>query len=499
MWRIARLSRVPPEWRRTLPRVEVGGEEALTLPGRNARHGGPSTGENRRVSHGQGRARQGVDARALLKPFRIAQQEWEQAGGGEGGRWAAAAWSKDAKALIEEFPRRLNRSGHNEVLADASKLAQEARTFLQEAAKAAEGLAGRGAVGRVVSPWGGAVCARAVPKGGPSKAEGTAPLRLALLNPGKLGFSTLGGGGGLLAWRPWSVAVAARDIGAQLVAVPGARVPEGCTLPRGYPFAYWGDRTGTWNSVGILVATDHLDRVGELEGKGEPRRRWHKISAEGGQSVLLCTIYGPLQEQSSFWRRTWDEIKEVSSNLGGERVKLMVVGDLDLNLRAAGAKRQAGCQAEVEDRMAELRHYGVDLRVLNEPGVLTFLGKGAGESAAWEPEPNNYEEPASPSQGKSTIDLFLGDAQSATVVTHSEQACRKWGCRSGTCHAVGLSDHAMVHAEIGDPAAPLRIGSTPAAGYGRVEWQTTPQERDEALTNLEPVPQWLAEAALRVA
>ena len=103
-------------------------------------------------------------------------------------------------------------------------------------------------------------------------------------------------------------------------------IDPGSVLPRGFPYAYWGDRSTGWDTAGPLVANEHVDKVEEIEGTGEPRRRWFKIRADGGERVLLCAIYGPQVDQEAFWTTSLDEIETVFQTHGGAGVELLVAG-----------------------------------------------------------------------------------------------------------------------------------------------------------------------------
>ena len=74
--------------------------------------------------------------------------------------------------------------------------------------------------------------------------------------------------------------------------------------------------------------------------KGKSRRQWYKIRADAARQVLLCAIYGPLVDQEEFRARTLDEIEGEAAALRSPDVALMVAGDLNLHLKAAGARSQ---------------------------------------------------------------------------------------------------------------------------------------------------------------
>ena len=54
------------------------------------------------------------------------------------------------------------------------------------------------------------------------------------------------------------MAVALQDIGAQVAVVPGPRVPPGSKLPRGYPYAFWGERISEWLNADLEAQGDQV-------------------------------------------------------------------------------------------------------------------------------------------------------------------------------------------------------------------------------------------------
>ena len=88
----------------------------------------------------------------------------------------------------------------------------------------------------VVSPLAGGISVTAVEFDawrGTDRCQAQQQLKVGIMNPGKTGFSNLHSTD-ILWWRWWEVGFACQELGLQLVALPGPRIPPGIKLLDGF-------------------------------------------------------------------------------------------------------------------------------------------------------------------------------------------------------------------------------------------------------------------------
>ena len=87
------------------------------------------------------------------------------------------------------------------------------------------------------------------PSGGPVFGLSRVKLRIATLNPGRTGLSSLGTNEVLYS-RLWAIAAALIEQEVNFCILPGAQLHPGVQLPCDFPLKYVGVRSTSWARVG---------------------------------------------------------------------------------------------------------------------------------------------------------------------------------------------------------------------------------------------------------
>ena len=179
---------------------------------------------------------------------------------GSPSRLERMAFVKDVTALLESAPHAAGSWKHpntsrpiriGRYLADCVQMVKHFILPLVSARKTP---------GDIVSPYAGGV---ASPQSAPYTAAvvpAESNLKVAVFNPGRSGLMALSTEM-LLEWRLWDIAAELQDNNVQICFLPGARLAQGIALPRNFPYAWLGDRSAGWDTIGALVLLEVLDRV----------------------------------------------------------------------------------------------------------------------------------------------------------------------------------------------------------------------------------------------
>ena len=195
----------------------------------------------------------------------------------------------------------------------------------------------------------------------------TDEVQLATLNPGRTGMSALGTNA-LLTWRLWAIDIALSEAGVHFCVVPGARLPPGVQLPEGYHYSWFGARSTSWDTVGVLI---HLDIEGActlIDDIGNPRLLWFRIL--GKDSVLVVgAFYGPPGGDLAFWQQLVKEFLQLSARFPGARFILLGDGNIHLNYLVDHNPECVclHCRQGVIDREVERLLDAAHLRAFNPP------------------------------------------------------------------------------------------------------------------------------------
>jgi len=95
-------------------------------------------------------------------------------------------------------------------------------------------------------------------------------VHIGVLNPGRTGFLTLSTHEVML-WRLVQITDFMTEKGIVVMVLPGARWPPGAHVPPDLQYTWVGTPSGSWASVGALVAKDCMHTVHILEGWGDQR------------------------------------------------------------------------------------------------------------------------------------------------------------------------------------------------------------------------------------
>jgi len=213
---------------------------------------------------------------------------------------------KDCLALIEIAPSAVEALLPGSPAAVAlSRISRDLLHFLKfEVSKLLKTRLGN--VSPLVSPYaGGLVCAQAQQAARTSTKGFTLPhLRVAVLNPGRTGFTQLGNDA-LLFWRLWAVSFALMEMDIHICALPGARLPPGALLPEGFPFVYLGGRSSGWDTVGVFVLVEPEPCITLLEAFSSDRILWLAVSGSSGQNRTPQCIIGTFYAAPGGDRVTW--------------------------------------------------------------------------------------------------------------------------------------------------------------------------------------------------
>ena len=106
--------------------------------------------------------------------------------------------------------------------------------------------------GDIVSPYAGGVVPRQSAHSTAAAIPAESNLKVAVFNPGRSGLMALSTET-LLEWRLWDIAAELQDHNVQICFLPGARLEQGVALPRNFPYAWLGDRSAGWDTIGAFV------------------------------------------------------------------------------------------------------------------------------------------------------------------------------------------------------------------------------------------------------
>ena len=82
---------------------------------------------------------------------------------------------------------------------------------------------------------------------------------------------------------------------------------------------------------------------------------------------------------------------------------------------------------------------------------------------------------------------------------HTEGRCAAHGCAREACHAVGQSDHTLVHLDVQGRSGAIHLQGSRKRGLGRVGWQMDSEVWAEALRSVAPVLQEIGDLAVGLA
>ncbi|CAE7834833.1 unnamed protein product [Symbiodinium sp. CCMP2592] len=283
-------------------------------------------------------------------------------------------------------------------------------------------------VSRVVSPYFGGVPLHDHSESLPSLVSDS--LTFAILNPGRIGLSTVAGED-ILWWRLFHICSVLVERNIQICVLPGARWPPGSTLPPGIPFKWLGVQTSSWGAVGVLVATELDTEVSCIEQLGSSVILWLLVRGSDrkqGPAVILGAIYPKPGGDLETWQQILDEYQHLKTCYPGTRI--LIAGDANIHLETVVSHqaecRCVHCRQSSVDREIERRIIAVGLVCYNPPKPTHVSG--------------------------TTIDLVLGAGDANVPVEIIEES-------------VGLSDHFLVIAK-----CPARLQASFPTSVGRVMW-----------------------------
>ncbi len=234
----------------------------------------------------------------------------------------SAAALKDTLALLETKPHNLasipcdlrDLDIMEQTVADTASFLKKILRPLSSAATIAKPEKAS-AVSKVVvqSPLAGGVLHSSVGsmRNTPASEEHSMRMDIAILNPGRCGFSSVDGST-VLWWRLWQVAVGAREQGVQMLVLPSPRLPPGTQLPPGFPYAYHGHHSTEWQTVGIFVLPEVEPALEFPNISSSKRREWILArSADKQPPIGVCAVYGPLDDKFVFWQELLNEWTEI--------------------------------------------------------------------------------------------------------------------------------------------------------------------------------------------
>ena len=161
--------------------------------------------------------------------FRAYAKLWTDARTRNQGKLAATAALRDCQALLASAPR-----GLRDILPADSEHADTVRMSIEDTVQFVNDellslFRHRASRSLVASPYAGGVnfsdFDESVVASGPASVADD--VVVGVLNPGRLGLSTLGTDQ-VLWWRLWSIAWAAMDLKLRILILPGVRLPTGC-------------------------------------------------------------------------------------------------------------------------------------------------------------------------------------------------------------------------------------------------------------------------------
>ena len=251
------------------------------------------------------------------------------------------------------------------------------------------------------------------------------------MNPGKTGFSNLHSTD-ILWWRWWEVGLACQELGLQLVALPGPRIPPGTKLPDGFPYTFLGSFSSSWSTVAVLLAPEIAQAVELCSDVGNERRMWFTCRpVGGGPSWLLAAIYAPPGGDVPFWVQLLDEWVYLRRLLNIHAT--FIFGDLNIHLPYLVQHDLTchclHCRPSIVDREIQQMRERASFKCCNPVGVPTH-------------------------QSGTTIDGFLTDLGHGLPPV----AVLPPGTLAG-------SDHSLVSS-----ALPLYVSPRFHTGFGRVRW-----------------------------
>ena len=179
----------------------------------------------------------------------------------------------------------------------------------------------------VVSPYAGGVDAQKAALTSPALSHLECKLKVALMNPGRSGLTALSTNM-LLEWRLWDIAAELQDNNVQICFLPGARLAQGIVLPRNFPFAWLGDRSSGWDSIGVLVLLDVLDRVEVDSVISAGRVIFINVICKSGVCLHLGGFYAGQGGDEETWGTVLNYASELRRQSDDARIALLGDGNV---------------------------------------------------------------------------------------------------------------------------------------------------------------------------
>ena len=279
---------------------------------------------------------------------------------------AAAGLVKDCRDLLGSAPL-----GISNLLPEGFLFRSQLRLFVDGTVKflktVSDSLQHTAGVARLVvsAPWSGGCKAARVDNKDVNCAS-TLDLRVASLNPGNAGFSSLRGGHTIW-WKLWEIAEFGLCNNIAILVVPGPRFPPGTVLPDGFPYVYVGPASGSWDSVGVLLLSEIAPQVEILDHvSGSDRRLWMRVNVHMQDPMFLVAFYG-ITGDDSFFRALLDEAQNFPYFFG--------IGDGNIHLASVVVHPKpctcSHCKQSSADRAVEKMFMRRRIQVLNPVGERT--------------------------------------------------------------------------------------------------------------------------------
>ena len=110
--------------------------------------------------------------------------------------------------------------------------------------------------------------------------------------------------------------------------MPGARLAQGIALPRNFPFAWLGDRSSGWDTVGVLVLLEVLDRVEVDSVISSGRILFLNVICKSDVCLHLGGFYAAQGGDEESWTTVLNYASELRNKSTGAKVVLLGDGNV---------------------------------------------------------------------------------------------------------------------------------------------------------------------------
>lgn len=179
----------------------------------------------------------------------------------------------------------------------------------------------------VVSPFAGGIASSQLMVDDHAAAAEQGKLNVAVMNPGRSGLMSLSSDM-LLEWRLWDIAAELIDNDVHICFLPGARLAAGIALPRSFPYAWVGDRSATWDTVGALVLLEIIDKVEVDSLISGGRVLFLNVLCMNNVCLHLGGFYAAPGGDEETWKTVLDYVDEIRRESRHAKVALLADGNV---------------------------------------------------------------------------------------------------------------------------------------------------------------------------